>query len=111
MYKEISEIALNTVETNQGLSDTDKSIIQKLSVFDTKWITINDALIAGRPLKSRDELLTWLRRQSVNKMTSMAGNELAGFTVIKTWMYDPSTGKVFFTIDPRLFEAPREGEG
>lgn len=106
MQLEISESALGLATTSTPLSETDKTILRELSCFNTQWVPVCDVLQACRTLnQSLETLLLWLRQQSVNKITQIGTRHLAGFPVVKTWMYDPNNGSVFLTFSPYLFDS------
>lgn len=93
---------IDTARTEIELSLKDWSIINYLAEYNTQWVFVSDSFLSEISVDSLDELLSWLRCQSVNKIESICGKKLAGFTVIKTWMYDPEKNKVFFTVSPYL---------
>lgn len=95
---------IDTAITSKELSRRDWSIINNLVEYNTHWVVVNDTFLNKISVDSLDELLSWLRCQSVNKIESIKGEKLAGFTVIKTWMYDPEKNKVFFTVSPYLIK-------
>lgn len=99
---------LSDIMTTTALSRSDISIIDRLSEYNTQWISITDTFLSSVPFENIDELLSWLRFQSVNKIIRIGDKKLAGFTVVKTWMYDPNCSKVFFTISPYLIHQKTE---
>lgn len=99
---------ISDIKTTTALSMADIEIIDRLCVHNTQWISITDTFLSSVSFESIDELLSWLRFQSVNKINGIGEKNLAGFTVVKTWMYDPNCNKVFFTISPYLVHKKRE---
>lgn len=103
MDPKISEDALQQVITTKHLTVTDMNLINILSAFNTRWIAVSEILLESPSLENCEELLVWLRQQSVNNITRLGDKPLAGFSIIKTWLHDPQKKAVFFTLSPYLF--------
>jgi hypothetical protein len=105
MQPEISEKGLALTTTSRPLSKIDKTILRDLSCFRTRWVPVSEVLKTCHALNdSLESLLLWLRLQSVNEITQIGSKKVAGFSVIKAWMYDPNKGSVFIAFSPHLLD-------
>lgn len=105
MKPAISEQAIRLATTSKALSETDKNVIRAICAFNSRWVSVQDLLAAGCLLRGRDELLLWLRQQSVNNITQIGEKRLVGFPIVQTWMHDPIKDTVFFTFSRYLFDS------
>lgn len=98
----INKTTLSETKTSEELSEFDLETISTLSGNNLEWIKM---VSAEKKLgQTKEEILNWLRRQSNNKIYAIGTRALAGYTVVKSWMYDPNEGSVFIAFSPYLFD-------
>ena len=87
------------VSTKIPLTQKDYNIIESIKFHAFQWIEIDQL----NTLLESEDFIEWLRLQSVNKIESVNTRQVAGQSVVNTWMYDPNDRKVFFTLSKYLY--------
>ena len=81
------------------LTEEDLERLEKLSDVELVW-TKTEKLKEILKFSADDDLLKWLRKQSVNRVEMHLNKPVHKLTVIKTYSYDPANKEAFVAVCP-----------
>lgn len=82
-----------------SLNNKDVDRLSKLVNFEMQW-TNSEQLLSVLGFNDESGLVSWLRKQSSNRIDQHKGKPIHKLTVLKSYSHDPVTKKTFVALCP-----------
>jgi len=96
----MSNITSKIIVASHPLRLSDKKLFAELIPYSGKWVNISDLPVHI----AFDDLISWARKQSYNRITEINGKPFSGRSVISTWMHDPNERKFYIKLCSSLLD-------